>query len=210
MPVPVRAVSCSGGHQDYADAVAFPENILTEGEQLAMHLHPHWREMIRPMLVLLLGIAAVVAGFVWLPEGQGGQIALYAIGAVALVLVVWLTVWPWIVWRTNHYVFTNERVVLQHGVFHRERRDIPLHRVNDHTMNQTLVDRLFGCGTLVIESAGERGQTVLKDVPKVQRVQTLLYELVDADRDRHSLGEGEFRDIVHELTEGGRGADEGR
>lgn len=186
----------------YAGAVGFPENILTDDEHVSMHLHPHWREMARPVLVLLLGIAAVVAGFLWLPDGDGGQIALYVIGAVALVLVLWLTVWPWIMWRTTNYVFTNERVILQHGIFHRERRDIPLHRVNDHTMNQTLLDRMFGCGTLVIESAGERGQTVLIDVPKVQRVQSLLYELVDTDRDKHALGDDEFREIVQELKDG--------
>lgn len=186
----------------YAVAVAFPENILTEDEHLQMHLHPHWREMVWPVLVLLLGIAAVVAAFLWLPEGDTGQILLYVIGGVALVLVLWLTVWPWIVWRTKHYVFTNERVILQYGIFHRERRDIPLHRVNDHTMNQTLVDRMFGCGTLVIESAGERGQTILIDVPKVQRVQSLLYELVDSDRDRHALGDDEFREILEEMRDG--------
>ena len=185
--------------------MAFPENILTEDEHVAMHLHPHWREMVRPVLVLLLGVAAVVAGFVWLPDTDTGQITLYVIGGVALVLVLWLTVWPWIVWRTQHYIFTNERVILQYGVFHRERRDIPLHRVNDHTMNQTLVDRMFGCGTLVIESAGERGQTTLIDVPKVQRVQSLLYQLVDSDRDRHSMGDNEFREIMEELKDGNSG-----
>lgn len=182
----------------YADAVAFPESILTDDEHVAMHLHPHWREMARPVLVLLLGIAAVVAAFVWLEN----DIAVYSIGGAVLALVLWLTVWPWIVWRTRHYIFTNERVILQYGIFRRERRDIPLHRVNDHTMNQTLVDRMFGCGTLVIESAGERGQTTLVDVPKVQRVQSLLYELVDADRDKHSLGDGEFREIMEELADG--------
>jgi uncharacterized membrane protein YdbT with pleckstrin-like domain len=183
--------------------VAFPENILTGGETVSMHLHPHWREMVRPVLVLVLGVAAVVAGWLLLPADDAGQIGLYAIGAVVLVLVAWLTVWPWIVWRTTHYVFTDERVVLQHGVFHRERRDIPLARVNNHTMNQTLIDRMFGCGTLAIESAGTEGMTELVDVPKVQRVQTLLYELVDEDRDRHSVGEDELREIMHDLKDGG-------
>lgn len=183
--------------------MAFPEDILTSDEHVVMHLHPHWREMVRPVLVLLLAVAAVVAGWLFLPEGGAGEIGLYVIGGVALVLVCWLTLWPWIVWRTTHYVFTNERVVLQHGVFNRERRDIPLHRVNDHTMNQTLVDRLFGCGTLLIESAGERGQTRLIDVPKVQRVQTLLYDLVEQDRDKHSLGDDEFREIVQEFRDAG-------
>jgi uncharacterized membrane protein YdbT with pleckstrin-like domain len=182
--------------------VAFPENILTDDEHVAMHLHPHWREMVRPMFVLLLGIAVVVTAWILLPaDSDAAQIGLYVIGAVVLALVLWLSVWPWMVWRTTHYVFTNERVVLQYGIFHRERRDIPLHRVNNHTMNQTLVDRMFGCGTLVIESAGQDGTTQLIDVPKVHRVQTLLYELVDADRDRHSLGDKEFREILEELKE---------
>jgi uncharacterized membrane protein YdbT with pleckstrin-like domain len=189
----------------YSDAVAFPEEILTDDEQLAMHLHPHWREMVRPVLVLLLGIAAVVAAFVFLPDdNSASQIGLYVIFGVAVLLVGWLTVWPWIVWRTTHYVFTNERVVLQHGVFNRERRDIPLQRVNDHTMNQTLIDRFFRCGTLVIESAGERGQTMLIDVPKVQRVQTLLYDLVETHHDKHSLGDQEMREIMHDLKDGGK------
>jgi len=181
--------------------VSFPENILTDDEQVVMHLHPHWRELARPVMVLVLCVAALVAGWLFLPEGDVWQIVLYVLGAVALVLVLWLTVWPWIVWRTTHYIFTNERVILQFGIFHRERRDIPLHRVNNHTMNQTLIDRLFGCGTLVIESAGQDGTTQLIDVPKVHRVQTLLYELVDADRDRHSLSDEEFREMLEQFSE---------
>ncbi|HEY8472897.1 MAG TPA: PH domain-containing protein [Natronosporangium sp.] len=189
--------------------MAFPEEILTDDEQIAMHLHPHWREMVRPVLVLLLGIAAVVAAFVFLPDDSTAwQIVLYVIFGVVVLLVVWLTIWPWIVWRTTHYVFTNERVILQHGVFRRERRDIPLQRVNDHTMNQTLIDRFFRCGTLTIESAGERGQTVLIDVPKVQRVQTLLYDLVETHHDKHSLGDGEMREILQEFRDAERAAEQ--
>ncbi|QSB15272.1 PH domain-containing protein [Natronosporangium hydrolyticum] len=182
--------------------MAFPENILTEDEKVVMHLHPHWREMVRPVFVFLLGVAVVAAAWWFLPEDGAGEIGLYVIGGLAIIAVLWLSVWPWIVWRTTHYVFTNERVVLQFGIFHRERRDIPLHRVNNHTMNQTLVDRFFRCGTLIIESAGQDGTTELKDMPKVHRVQTLLYELVDSDRDRHSLGDQQFREILEGLNDG--------
>ena len=42
---------------------------------------------------------------------------------------------------TTHYVFTDERILLQDGVFARERRDLPLDRVNDH------VDRASRCWT---------------------------------------------------------------
>ena len=76
-------------------------------------------------------------------------------------------------------VFTNERVMLRSGVVSRDRRDVPLNRINDHSTKQSLTDRGFGCGTLTIESAGERGQSVLRSVPDVDRVQTMLNELID-------------------------------
>ncbi|OKI58194.1 PH domain-containing protein [Micromonospora sp. CB01531] len=182
--------------------MAFPEDVLTEDEHVVLHLHPHWKALIRPILVLVLTIAAVVAGWVLLPEGDGGMIALYVIAALGLVLVLWLGLWPFLVWRTTHYLFTNERVLLQEGVFSRNRRDLPLTRINDHSMHQRFVERLLGCGTLTIESAGERGQSVLADVPHVDKVQTKLYELVEAHHDKHSLGDGEMREILADMREG--------
>nr|MDT0661599.1 PH domain-containing protein [Micromonospora sp. DSM 115978] len=181
--------------------MAFPEDVLTADEHVVAHLHPHWKAMIRPVLILVLAVAATVAGFVFLPGG-GAMIGALVIAAIALLLVLRFTVWPFLVWQTTHYLFTNERVLLQHGVFARERRDIPLGRINDHSMSQTFVERLLGCGTLTIESAGERGQSVLVDIPGVERVQTMLYELVEADHDKHSLGDGEMRDIMQDAQDG--------
>lgn len=178
--------------------MAFPEDVLTTDEHVVLHLHPHWKAMIRPVIVLVLALAAVVASFIWLGDGTGGAIGRYAIWAVALLAVVVFTFWPWIVWRTTHYVFTNERVLLQSGVFSRDRRDIPMARVNDHSMSQTFIERILGCGTLTIESAGERGQSQLSDIPGVEKVQTTLYELVEADRDKHSLGDDELKRAIKE------------
>ncbi|WP_320065841.1 PH domain-containing protein [Micromonospora sp. RTGN7] len=180
----------------------FPEDVLTEDEHVVLHLHPHWKAMLRPVLVLVLVVAAVVAGWILLPDGEAATIALYVLGGFGLLLVLWFGLWPFLVWRSTHYLFTNERVLLQQGVLSRDRRDIPLTRINDHAMSQRFFERLVGCGTLTIESAGERGQSVLTDVPGVDRVQTRLYELVEAHHDRHSLGDGEMRDILADMREG--------
>ncbi|MBO4206494.1 PH domain-containing protein [Micromonospora echinofusca] len=182
--------------------MAFPEDVLTEDEQVVLHLHPHWKALVGPGLVLVLAVAAVVAGFVLLPDSGGGSIGLYVISALALALVLWLALRPFLVWRTTHYLFTNERVLLQHGVVSRDRRDVPLARINDYSMNQRFLERIFGCGTLTIESAGERGPAVLTDVPGISQVQTRLYELVEAHHDRHSLGDGEMREMLADLSEG--------
>lgn len=171
--------------------MSFPEDVLTAGEKVVLHLRPHWKVMIRPTFVLVVAIAAVVAA---LALGWSSTVT-YIIAGVGLILVAWLSFWPWLIWRTTHYVFTNERIIFQFGVFSRDRRDIPLMRVNDHAMSQSFIERILGCGTLTIESAGERGQSALKDIPRVGMVQTKLYELVEEDRDSHSFNDDERRSV---------------
>jgi uncharacterized membrane protein YdbT with pleckstrin-like domain len=119
-----------------------------------------------------------------LPPTDGGLIGVLVVGAIALWVGVTRGVWPLLVWRATHYVLTDERILLQDGVVARERRDLPLHTVNDHVLSQSLLDRLLGCGTLRIDSIGER-VAVLAGVPRAHRVQTLLYELIEADREAH-------------------------
>lgn len=171
--------------------MAFPDDVMTADEQIVLHLRPHWKVMIRPTLVLVLAIAAVITA---VALGWANP-AIYIVAAVGLILVGWLSFWPWLIWRTTHYVFTNERIIFQFGVFSRDRRDIPLMRVNDHAMSQSFMERILGCGTLTIESAGERGQSMLKDIPQVGHVQTKLYELVEHDRDKHSYNDDERRPL---------------
>jgi uncharacterized membrane protein YdbT with pleckstrin-like domain len=162
-------------------AVGFPDDSLTSDEHVVLHLHPHWAAMIAPTFWTVVGIAAVVAGAIFLPSAAWANAALVVIGAVALVLFLWLAFWPFVVWRSTHFVFTNERVLLREGVFNRQQRDIPLTRVNDVSFQHNLFERLLRCGTLTIESAGEHGQVVLPEVPKVELVQREVYKAVEAE-----------------------------
>ena len=68
---------------------------------------------------------------------------------------------------------------------------------------------MLGCGTLVVESAGERGQLVLRDVPHVEEVQRDVYRLAEADEDqrRHGGGNHGPQDDRGVVTAGGTGAD---
>jgi uncharacterized membrane protein YdbT with pleckstrin-like domain len=181
--------------------VGFPESVLTKEERVVSHLHPHWKALIRPIFVVLVAIAAVVVAAVFLPTAGWSTAALYGVGALALVAVATLAFWPWLVWRTTHYVFTNERVILRTGVFSRTGRDIPLGRVNDVSFSHGIIERMLGCGTLTIESAGERGQVVLADIPHVEKTQSVLYELVEEDRARHTFDD-EDRDAIVKSVKG--------
>src|SRR3954464_14461135 len=181
--------------------MGFPESVLTADERVVSHLHPHWKALIRPILVLVVAVAAVVAASVLLPVAGWATPTLLAVGALAVVVVLWLAFWPWLTWKTTHYVLTNERVIMRHGVFSRAGRDIPLGRINDVSFSHTLIERILGCGTLTIESAGERGQVVLTDIPGVEKIQSLLYELVDQDRAKHTFDDDDRDAIVRSVRD---------
>jgi uncharacterized membrane protein YdbT with pleckstrin-like domain len=160
--------------------VGFPENLLVAEERVALSLHPHWKRLVGAFLFTLLVVAAAIAGVVYTPW----QLVRYVILGVALLLLIIYPLLRLIGWATTHYVFTTHRILLRSGVISRKGRDIPLDRINDVSFQHNLFERMLGCGTLVIESAGEHGQIVLKDVPHVERTHGTLYQLVEQDDSR--------------------------
>lgn len=179
--------------------MAFPDSILTSDEQVVQHLHPHWKSLIVPVFWMIVSIAAVVAA--WVLLASWNPVILMVISGLGVVAFVALAFWPWLRWRTTHYVFTNERVIVREGIVSRNGRDIPLARVNDVSFSHGIIDRMLGCGTLTIESAGERGQVVLGSIPHVEKLQSVLYELVEADRERHTFDDADRDAIVKGVRE---------
>lgn len=177
----------------YADRVPFPDDVLTEEEEVVLHLRPHAKAAVPPALALLFSLAVTIVAWVMLPDNNGGLIGVCVVGALALFIALTKGVAPLVVWRCTHYVFTDERVLTQEGVLTRERRDVPLARVNDHVVRQSLWDRMFGCGTMTVDSIGDTA-LVLKSVPRVQELQTTLYELIEEDHLREDEEDDELSD----------------
>jgi uncharacterized membrane protein YdbT with pleckstrin-like domain len=107
-----------------------------------------------------------------------------------------------VVWWNTVYAVTTRRLVIREGVFAREGHDMPLTRLNDVSFAHSFWERLLGCGTLVVESAGERGQIELSDIPKVEQVQRTLYRLSDDARtSAHGLAESPEDDVDPDLAD---------
>lgn len=157
---------------------------LAEGEQLVLTLHPHWKTVLRPFLVLALIIAAALALLIYLPSSLDKPYIRLGIGGVALLAVILFTAVPLLRWRTTTYELTTRRLRLRYGIISRSGRDFPLARISDVSFSHGLVDRLLGCGRLVVESAGEHGQLVLTEIPHVQDVQAQIFQLVEDEQTR--------------------------
>ena len=149
-----------------------------------LRLHPHVKTLIGPLSVAVLVVVAVLIAEVLIPSGSVSTVIRLVLAAVAiLALMLWLIV-PVLRWRTTTYELTTRRMRVRSGIVTRHGRDIPLARINDVSFEKGLLDRLLGSGRLVVESAGEHGQILLNDIPRVEFTQATLFRLVEEEQRR--------------------------
>jgi uncharacterized membrane protein YdbT with pleckstrin-like domain len=158
---------------------------LTQGEQLVLRLHQHGKVMIRPALALAVIVAVAVIVVLLLPSGDShAAAARAAVGAAALLAVLVWFVGPLLRWRTTTYELTTRRLRMRQGIVSRRGRDFPLSRISDVSFSQGVLDRMLGCGRLIVESPGEQGELVLNEIPHVQKVQEIMFGLVGEESAR--------------------------
>lgn len=166
---------------------------LVEDEEVVLDFHPHWKTLVGPAALVLVTVAVAGLLIAFVPAGGYRPAVRSVIAGLALVAVFAWFVVPLLRWRTTSYVLTTRRLVLREGILSRRGRDIPLTRVNDVSFSHTLLERLLGCGTLVVESAGERGRLVLREIPRVEYVHSELYRRVEDEQERLSRDEDQER-----------------
>jgi uncharacterized membrane protein YdbT with pleckstrin-like domain len=153
--------------------VAISGRLLNEGESVVFTTRTHAKALLLPVLILVvvLGLAA------WLTNLTDGMVV--TVGwIVAGLLILVFVVWPFLNWLASTYTVTSRRLITRHGVFTRTGHDIPLNRISDVSYERDLIDRMLGCGTLIISDASELGRVALPDVPRVEQLQLKISELL--------------------------------
>jgi uncharacterized membrane protein YdbT with pleckstrin-like domain len=150
--------------------VAFPSKLLNEGEHIVVSTRTHPKALLLPVLILVLtlGVAA------YAQRTGGGTVAgvmHVGVWVVAAVVIVLWVVRPAVAWATTTYTFTNRRFIKRSGLIGKQGRTIPLNRISGVDFEFGMIDRIFGCGTLVVSDASELGRVELEDVPHVEEVQ---------------------------------------
>jgi uncharacterized membrane protein YdbT with pleckstrin-like domain len=157
--------------------VPYPDDLLHPGERVLVHKHPHWKMLVLPVLAFLLIVTvgsylgALVATQPWRFYGWIGLAIAGGFGVLVLTVV------PLLRWRTTHFVITTRRVLVREGILSRSGIDIPINRINTVQFRNSLIDRILGCGTLIIESTADE-PLEFDDIPQVEKVHSLLdYEV---------------------------------
>ncbi|MHB1739362.1 MAG: PH domain-containing protein [Actinomycetes bacterium] len=169
--------------------MGFPARLLGDGEHVELSLRAHVKVLVLPALLLVVAVPVTTYVVAVLPAWTYQSWLRLAVGLVGGGVIWAWSVLPYLRWLASTYVVTNRRIIVRQGLFARVGRDMPLARINDVSFQYSMIERLFRCGTVVIESAGERGPLVLTDVPHVEAVQRAIEDLADPDAARRARGD---------------------
>ena len=157
--------------------MAISSKLLNEGENIVISTRTHLKALLFPLLVLIVCLAAGV----WLGNligDSGGGIVRLVVWGLLVVVILWLVIWPLLEWFAATYTVTNRRLITRSGVLTRRGHDIPLARISDVATEHGIIDRMLGCGTIIISDASTDGSVLLKDVPRAEEVQRKINELL--------------------------------
>src|SRR5262245_18470843 len=128
---------------------------MLAGESLVLPpLHRHWiwlaRDLALPTVGALVGLVAVDgAGALQLTPDLRVLFTLAVLGAFGLWGIV-----VWMQWNAALLTVTDQRVIVEEGIFQRSSKVIPLDRVQDVSTKQTLIGRMLDYGLVEIDAAG--------------------------------------------------------
>ncbi len=163
--------------------MGYPKRLLLDGEEIVLDLRPHWWFLAKQ---LALGVPVIAFGvFALTLDGDTGKVVGWLAAALVVVWVLWFAA-RLLQWLSTHFVLTTERLIYRKGLVAKHGRDVPLNRVNNIDMSQTVFERILRAGDILIESAGESGQQRFTDIKRPENVQREINKAVEANtlRDR--------------------------
>lgn len=177
--------------------MSYPERLLTEGESVVREFRPHWRLLVIPFFWTIALAVGIWATWAYAPDNSTFD---WGVTAVALIAFLRLGFYPFIAWWFTHYVLTTERLIRRSGVLSRKGVELPLENINDLSFSQTILERVLRSGDLLIESAGEHGQSRFGNIPDPEAFQSLVYKVREMrSKDLQRGGGVEQTDVVSQL-----------
>jgi membrane protein YdbS with pleckstrin-like domain len=160
-----------------------PDEYLLSTERRVIRLRRHWAYVLRQLLetVLVLVLAFALSFLlreadtsVWLLQNILWYVALFILLRFTYYLVEW-----WV----ERIVVTDKRFMITRGIFTTNIAMMPVSKVTDLTYQRTMLGRMLGYGTLVVESAGQiQALNRIEFVPRPEEVFDAISELVFGEK----------------------------
>ncbi|WP_433871488.1 PH domain-containing protein [Saccharopolyspora sp. CA-218241] len=166
-----------------------PDEYLLDSERRVIRVRRHWACLVWDLFEavgLLVGL--VMVSYLLPQENAVFQNILWYAGLVVLVRFTYQI----LDWYVERIVVTDKRFLMTTGIFTTNVAMMPITKVTDLTFARTLLGRVLGYGTLVVESAGQiQALNRIEYVPNPDEVEDAISHLVFGDKknqqDRFSM-----------------------
>ncbi|HSV41696.1 MAG TPA: PH domain-containing protein [Nocardioidaceae bacterium] len=162
--------------------MAISKKLLGPDEHIVVATRTHVKALLVPALILILtaGLTGFLVAIIDVKAVDWVVIAL-AVGVFLVFVLV-----PFLRWLTTEYTVTNRRLITRSGILTRKGHDIPIPRISDVASDRGVIDRMLGCGTLILADASEQ-KVHLHDIPRVEEVQLKIANLLHGGvQDEHA------------------------
>jgi len=149
-------------------------NILTN-EKMILNTPPHIVFLIIPILatvVIWFLYIFLICPFLASALIDGTCILVSGLSFYLLIIILFLD------WINNRLILTTLRVSRQRGIIGKSIMDIDLRHVQDVKVSFGIIGRIFGFGTLEIESAGTYGKISFTGVPSPLKIKEQIVKVI--------------------------------
>jgi uncharacterized membrane protein YdbT with pleckstrin-like domain len=96
-------------------------------------------------------------------------------------------------WTFTRYSLTQEKLIIDTGFFSRKEEEIRLYRILDITLNRPLHQRIWGLGSIRLNTADKSSpEYEIKRIKHAKDFKEMLSEMVEHERDEKRISAREF------------------
>ncbi len=133
--------------------MSYVDDHLLPGERVVYRARLHWIAFRASLLLLTLAVVAGVAGQLVSTNAYEDAWKLW-VPAGLVVLALLAAIGPWIRQTTSEFAVTDKRVLVKTGVVQRDSLETLLSKVEAIGVDQTLLGRMLGFGSITIVGTG--------------------------------------------------------
>ena len=152
----------------------YVESLLGKNEQILWRARQHWIVLTANFVINLFLFIAIWALYALIGNIQflAGIQGFVLLGL--LIPICWFG-WELLQWWAEEYLITTTRVVQTEGLINKRTKDSALEKINDITLNQSVMGRILNYGDLAIITGSDVGTNMLKRLAQpVEFKKTLL------------------------------------
>jgi uncharacterized membrane protein YdbT with pleckstrin-like domain len=127
--------------------MSYLDEHLLDGEQIVYRARLHWTIFTVSIIVVLLGVALSIVLGIYEPE-------YWYLGLILAGVGLLLAIGPAINYTSTEYAVTNKRVLSKTGFIQRESDETLLSKVEAVSVDQGILGRMLGFGTVTITGSG--------------------------------------------------------